>query len=213
MLAVAAILHGPSVLAQQTPAEAHDDHAHGAGHENHILEEIVVRATPLDRDVLEISQSATVLTGEDLRREASNNIGDTLGRQAGLANASFGQNIGRPVIRGQQGPRVRVLENRIGSLDVSDLSPDHAVGIEPMLAESVEVLRGPSTLLYGGGAIGGSEEQQQRDTYETQPSGNAVVLEEQLLMANDTVGDHRMMTNLYQKNLNLLRIALGRQEK
>ena len=71
----------------------------------------------------------------------------------------------------------------------------------------------PAHIAAGGGAIGGSEEQQQRDTYETQPSGNAVVLEEQLLMANDTVGDHRMMTNLYQKNLNLLRIALGRQEK
>ncbi len=60
---------------------------------------MIVHATPLDRDLMELSQSATVLAGEDLRKQVSNNIGETLNRQAGLANASFGQNVGRPVIQ------------------------------------------------------------------------------------------------------------------
>ncbi|NNK34271.1 MAG: TonB-dependent receptor [Xanthomonadales bacterium] len=155
LLAVAAFLFVATASAQQDIAEIHDDHGHGSDHEEHDLEEVVVRATPLDRDVLEISQSATVLAGEDLRREVSNSIGETLTRQAGLANASFGQNVGRPVIRGLQGQRVGVLTNNMAASDASAVSQDHAVSVEPFLADQVEVLRGPSTLLYGSGSIGG----------------------------------------------------------
>ncbi len=67
----------------------------------------------------------------------------------------FGPVASRPIIRGQQGPRVTVLENRIGTLDVSDLSPDHAVTVDPLIAEQIEVIRGPGTLIYGSGAEGG----------------------------------------------------------
>lgn len=70
--------------------------------------------------------------------------------------------------------------------------------------------------MSAGGATGGSnavQEQQQRDTYATLPSGNAVVIEEQLIKANETMVDHRMMTNVYQKNLNMLRVAMGRDER
>ena len=117
--------------------------------------EHVLVTVPLHKQEAETALPVTVLTGDELRRIASSTIGDTLNGNPGLANASFGPAVGRPVIRGQQGARVMVLQNSTSSADVSGLSADHAVSVEPMLAESIEVLRGPSTLLYGGGAIGG----------------------------------------------------------
>ncbi len=131
------------------------DRVHGPGHQHDTLEEIVVTATPLARDVVEMSQSATVLQGDSLRRELANSVGETLGRLPGLANASFGENVGRPVIRGLQGARVGVLSNNMNASDASAVSQDHAVAVEPFLADQIEVLRGPATLLYGSGAIGG----------------------------------------------------------
>jgi len=155
MLAALSLALASSVRAQTADAENHRGHSHGEDHEDHELEEIIVRATPLDRDLVTMSQSATVLRGEALRRELSNNIGETLTRQPGLANASFGQNVGRPVIRGLQGQRVGLLANNMAAGDASAVSQDHAVPVEPFLADQIEVLRGPSTLLYGSGAIGG----------------------------------------------------------
>jgi len=119
------------------------------------LEEIIVTATPIGRAADELSQSATVLAGEELARESRNNLGDTLLRLPGLYSASFGENIGRPVIRGQQGVRVGVLTDGMATFDASAASQDHAVPTEPFLADRIEVLRGPNTLLYGSYAIGG----------------------------------------------------------
>jgi len=155
LLSVAALLFVSQVLAQSELPESHEEHLHGSEHEDHDLEEVIVQVTPLDRDLMELSQSATVLAGEDLRREVSNNIGETLTRQAGMANASFGQNVGRPVIRGLQGQRVGMLLNNMSVSDASAVSQDHAVSMEPFLADQVEILRGPATLLYGSGSIGG----------------------------------------------------------
>lgn len=153
----ALLLMGGGAIAQaQTPdPEDHEGHQHGGDHSHSGIEEVVVRATPLRRNLNELSQSATVLSGETLRSQLANNIGETLARQPGLANASFGQNVGRPVIRGLQGQRVGVLSNNMSASDASAVSQDHAVAIEPFLADQIEVLRGPSTLLFGSGAIGG----------------------------------------------------------
>ena len=118
------------------------------------LEAVVVSA-PVERTVSEIAKPATVLTGEELRLKAGSTIGETLKQEPGITSQSFGPGVGQPVIRGQSGPRVRVMSNSLGVGDVSQLSPDHANGVEPVLAERIEVLRGPSTLLYGSGAIGG----------------------------------------------------------
>lgn len=118
------------------------------------IEHVLVSA-PLQKQEAETALPVTVLTGDDLRRAARASIGDTLGDIPGLANASFGPGVGQPVIRGQQGPRVTVLQNGTSSADASAVSADHAVAVETLLADSIEVLRGPATMLYGAGAIGG----------------------------------------------------------
>jgi iron complex outermembrane receptor protein len=126
-----------------------------AAHVHHGLEEVLVTANPLARGTDDLSQSATVLQGEALRQQLANSLGETLARTPGMSNASFGENVGRPVIRGLQGSRVGVLNNSMAVSDASAVSQDHAVSVEPFLADQIEVLRGPSTLLFGSGAIGG----------------------------------------------------------
>lgn len=117
------------------------------------IEEVVVRAHPLSAEGL--AQPAAVLSGSELERALAPSLGETLQNVPGVHSASFGQAVGRPVIRGLGGPRVKVLEDRIDSLDASVSSPDHMTTVEPFVADSIEVLKGPSTLLYGSGAIGG----------------------------------------------------------
>ena len=118
------------------------------------LENVVVTA-PLQDKVSESAVPVTVLSGDELQMKNGHSIGETLKNELGIHNQSFGPGVGRPVIRGQSGPRVRVLNNGVGANDMSSISPDHAVSVEPVLAERIEVLRGPATLLYGSGAIGG----------------------------------------------------------
>ncbi|MFZ2406290.1 MAG: TonB-dependent receptor, partial [Methylobacter sp.] len=118
------------------------------------LEEIVVSA-PQSKSASKSAKPVTVLSGDEMRTKLGTTIGDTLKNEPGITSQSFGPGVGTPVIRGQSGPRVRVMQNSLGNNDVSSLSPDHANGVEPILVERVEVLRGPSTLLYGSGAIGG----------------------------------------------------------
>ena len=126
-----------------------------APHDHQMLEEILVTANPLGRDSTDLSQSATVLEGQALSRQLASSLGETLARMPGLSNASFGENVGRPVIRGLQGARVGVLNNSLAVSDASSVSQDHAVSVEPFLTDQIEVLRGPTTLLFGSGAIGG----------------------------------------------------------
>ena len=118
------------------------------------LEHVLV-SVPIHKQSSQTALPITLLSGEALRAEATATIGDTLANNPGIANASFGPAVGQPVIRGQQGARVSVLQNSLRSADASNVSADHAVSVEPLLADRVEVLRGPATLLYGGGAIGG----------------------------------------------------------
>lgn len=118
------------------------------------LEPVIV-TSPLPTKLSNATAPVTVISGDDLTMKMGHTIGETLKQELGITSQSFGPGVGTPVIRGQSGPRVRVLENGIGSNDVSQLSPDHATSIEPAMAESIEVLRGPATLLYGSGAMGG----------------------------------------------------------
>jgi iron complex outermembrane receptor protein len=118
------------------------------------LDEVVVTA-PLQQSREDSPLPVTVLSEDELSMKTGHSIGETLKNELGINSQSFGPGVGTPVIRGQAGPRVRVLNNGIGSNDASAISPDHATSVEPLLAERIEVLRGPATLLYGSGAIGG----------------------------------------------------------
>ena len=111
--------------------------------------------TAIHRRSSDTALPVTILSGEELQQMSTATLGETLSWQPGIHNASFGPAVGQTVIRGQQGRRVLNMNNAIPSADASGNSADHAIAIEPVLADSIEVLRGPSTLLYGGGAIGG----------------------------------------------------------
>lgn len=126
-----------------------------ADDEHHQIDEIVVTATPLNRTVENLAQPALVLYGDSLVRAQSASIGETLAEQLGLNSTYFGPIASRPVIRGQFGERVEMLSNGLSALDASALSEDHAVSLDSILADRVEVIRGPLTLLYGSGAAGG----------------------------------------------------------
>jgi iron complex outermembrane recepter protein len=118
------------------------------------LEEIIVSA-PMHKGEAETVHPLNILDGEDLRRKLASTLGETLKQELGVSFSSFGPGVGQPVIRGQGAPRVLVLQNSMPVSDASNTSADHANASEPVLAERIEVLRGPATLLYGSGAIGG----------------------------------------------------------
>ncbi len=120
-----------------------------------LLPAVVVQASSLELGADEMTTPATVLEGEELRARSAATLGETLEGQAGTTATHFGAGASRPVIRGMDGPRVRVLSHGSEVMDASTISQDHAVTVEPLLARQIEVLRGPSGLAYGGGAIGG----------------------------------------------------------
>ena len=119
------------------------------------LEQMVISASPLGRSQFETIVGTTVLADDDLARRLEGSIGETLRREPGISSTFFGPGASRPVIRGLGGDRIRVLDAGIGSIDASATSDDHAVAVESALAERIEVVRGPATLLYGSSAAGG----------------------------------------------------------
>ena len=119
------------------------------------LPEVRVTATPSRSATFDLVQPATVLQGTPLLLQRANTLGETLQHTPGVASSYFGPHASRPVIRGLDGDRVKMLKNGIGLSDAAALSPDHAVANDPITIERVEVLRGPAALLYGGNAVGG----------------------------------------------------------
>jgi len=114
---------------------------------------VVVTGNPLGRDSL--AQPASSLSGDGLMLRRTVTLGDTLSSLPGTAASNFGPNSSRPVIRGLDGDRVRLLDNGGAMVDASNLSFDHAVAVDPLVVERIELLRGPAALLYGGNATGG----------------------------------------------------------
>ncbi len=125
----------------------HDPRSDAAG-------EIVVTATGLRQ--LDVLAGTSVLQGVELQRNLAGQLGETLAKLPGVSATSFSPGASRPVLRGFAGERVRVLVDGLGAIDVSNTSADHAVSIDPLTAERIEVLRGPAVLLYGSQAIGGA---------------------------------------------------------
>ena len=121
-------------------------------HKDHDAEIVV---TGVRRNAGDVLGGISVLDQEDLTHQVRPSIGETLARQPGVSSTSFGPTASAPVLRGLSGDRIRVLTDGIGSLDLGSSGPDHAITINPLTAERIEVLRGPSALLFGSSAIGG----------------------------------------------------------
>lgn len=117
------------------------------------LSEITVTGNPLG--VAGRIDPAERLSGTGLLLRSQGSLGQTLDQLPGVASTHFGPAVSRPVIRGLDGDRIRILQNGGASLDASGLSFDHAVPMDPLAVDAIEVLRGPATLLYGGSAMGG----------------------------------------------------------
>ncbi|GAB2467697.1 TonB-dependent receptor [Comamonas humi] len=126
-----------------------------AGDGTPALAEVTVKAGGLSRSVQDMTTPTSVLEGDELLQRRGANLGDTLSGEPGIQATHFGAGASRPVIRGMDGARVKVLSDGAAVQDASTVSPDHLVVTEPMLSQRIEVLRGPSALLYGAGAIGG----------------------------------------------------------
>ena len=152
-LAASIALCGQAAVAQdeepaRTVSEQPDDDFHNRRNE------IVVTAEGLTQ--LDVLAGTSVLEGFELQRSLEGTLGDTLVKIPGVSATGFAPGSSRPVLRGFQGERVRVLIDGIGAIDVSNTSVDHAVSIDVLTAERIDILRGPAVLLYGSSAIGGA---------------------------------------------------------
>ncbi|WP_242108471.1 TonB-dependent receptor [Luteimonas aquatica] len=158
-MALAAVL--TPAFAAPAPQEAEAAQAGAsqpASDEHHVkdLDRVMVTARPIPTTAEDLALPIEVLAGDRLDAAKSNSIGETVAKLPGVQSSYFGPGVGRPIIRGFDGARVQVLSDGLSSGDVSTVSVDHAVTIEPFLANQIEVLKGPATLLYGSGAIGGA---------------------------------------------------------
>lgn len=134
-------------------ARAQDSRTPEAAVQN--LSPVFVTASPLGSQLFEMAEPVNVLQGRGLLLRQQPTLGATLEQEVGISATQFGPNASRPVIRGLGGFDIRLLNNGLGIIDASAASPDHAVALSPFAVERIEVVRGPATVMYGGGAIGG----------------------------------------------------------
>ncbi len=145
------LLKGAAAIAVCTPlptlAQA-DDH-------DHLDDEIIVTGSPISHPEHESIIASSVLTEQELASRGEASIGELLRREPGISSTFFGPAASRPVIRGLSGDRISVLDAGIGAIDVSSVSDDHAVAVEPATAKRIEIVRGAAALYYGSSAAGG----------------------------------------------------------
>lgn len=140
LLLAAAVVPVASAIAQDAPI---------------VLDKVVVEGTPFKRGADELVQPVDVLQGKELDRQRKSTLGEALEGQLGVSTTDFGPGVGRPVIRGQGGPRVLVLDNGLSTMDAASVSNDHAVSLDPQHATQIEIIKGPATLIYGSAASAG----------------------------------------------------------
>jgi len=119
------------------------------------LDEVIVTASPIPHDADYLATIVSNVDRDKILQQGGANLADALSNEPGISSSGFASGASRPVIRGFDSNRVRVMEDSIGSFDVSDVGPDHGVPIDPLSATRIEVVRGAATLRYGSQAIGG----------------------------------------------------------
>lgn len=155
LLFSASLLTALPVYAQSSAqAETEDALERGEPGGDDFHDVIVVTAAGLGR--LDMLAGTSVLNGIALQRNLDSQVGEVLAKLPGVTASSFSPGASRPILRGFGGERVRVLTDGVGTIDASSTSADHAVTTDPLIAERIEVLRGPAVLLYGSQAIGGA---------------------------------------------------------
>ncbi|WP_293751146.1 TonB-dependent receptor [uncultured Paraglaciecola sp.] len=144
-LLILAVIATRPALSQEKPTQKDEND----------IEKLIITASPLGRSILQSATPVSILSGEELEKNQSATLGETLKSVPGVNSTYFGPVSSSPIIRGLDGPRVKVIQNGLDSSDASRVGPDHVTTNETSTATQIEVLRGPSTLLYGSGAIGG----------------------------------------------------------
>jgi iron complex outermembrane recepter protein len=152
-VAVALLLGASIAIAQEAVSTAASPTPSPSGTTQ--VERVVVSGGEIERSETDTAQAVTILSEDNLKLQTQPTLGDTLAAQPGVGGSGFSAGASRPVIRGQADNRVRVLNNGTEIFDVSNISPDHAPSVSTLLSQSIEVVRGPATILYGSGAIGG----------------------------------------------------------
>ncbi len=145
--------------AQEAPPPASDArHPPGGQDAEHIKEihGLVVTGNATRDTVATLAKPTETLSGERLDEARAATLGDTLASLPGVQSTNFGPAVGRPILRGMEGPRVNVLTDGMATQDVSTVSQDHAPAVEPFLADRIDLLRGPAALLYGSGSMAGA---------------------------------------------------------
>lgn len=155
MLASIIILSTPAAYAQDNDQQTANEQSTSNNDDDFHVDKGIIVTAPFFVD-FNLLAGTSVLSGDELTRELRPQIGDVLTKLPGVSTTSFTPGASRPILRGLQGPRVLVLNDGLGAIDVSTTSPDHGVSVEPLLLDRIEVLRGPAVLLFGGGAIGGA---------------------------------------------------------
>jgi iron complex outermembrane receptor protein len=145
LLTSAACLALAPPAAAQTPPPAKDT----------TVGELVVTASPLGGDPDRFATIVETVNADQIAAAGGGNLADSLKDVPGVSGTSFAAGASRPVIRGMDANRVKVLEDGLSSSDVSDIGPDHGVPIDPLATDRIEVVRGAATLRYGSQAIGG----------------------------------------------------------
>lgn len=143
------------LLATQVLAESNRTEAAEAEAEVFHLPGFHVHGYRFHQSIDALPIATTTVDGDSINRMAQATLGDALGWEPGVSSSFFGPGVSRPVIRGHEGKRVRILQHGLGAGDDSDSSPDHALSIDPMLIKEATIIRGPAALSYGGSAIGG----------------------------------------------------------
>lgn len=137
---VSSLLSSSLTLAQETHTE---------------LAPVIVTANPLGSGLFDMVTPVSIVNRKEISARGGVTLAETLEGVPGVSASNFGPNASRPVIRGLDADRIKLMQNGVGIMDVSALSPDHAVPIDPLVIEQIEVVRGPAALLYGGSAVGG----------------------------------------------------------